>query len=538
MYSEVIQSELDAFKANIPSNETVLAEWFLKSLRKGRLIHSHHIGDTYMLLCTDTSLYILKLIQRKIRDFKKHYLLDFTNIQVGYLSKSGDGALDECEVNPGLYAIRLHFGPNEFKTFKHPSSEISDDAQKALIQVIFSQLKATRRELYLSSPRSSQPLAIPLKKNHLSPTQSSSAPNSNFISNNNNNSNSGPSPNSDSNSGPNSAPNSAPNSVPSPLKQDSFMVTLQTHLLHDTHEPVEGVVTITQKHFVFEPSVATHDEDLAESITIPLFKIAECLVLSEEESSEYRLFLMKKNAKIMQMFADGSRLRFVVQTLQAETTRSRLSQWIQVAQDKLAQEIISKTTLQHPLLTREDSTTNFKGDSDILSAKDISYLQYKMPDRHSMDKWEMVYSTTKHGISINTFYTKVNLRAPSVIIVEDTNHHVFGGYASEPWVKTKQVHYGSGESFLFKLKPVSKVFKWSKLNDYYMFSKPDFISFGSGGGGYGLWLDADFEHGSSATSDTYLNEPLSITGEQFKVLRMEVWAPPVFYQKKTSRPQY
>jgi hypothetical protein len=158
-----------------------------------------------------------------------------------------------------------------------------------------------------------------------------------------------------------------------------------------------------------------------------------------------------------------------------------------------------------------------------------------MPERHSMDKWELVYSTTRHGISINTFYTKVYNRAPSVVVVEDVNHHIFGGYASEPWVKTKQVHYGSGESFLFKIKPVCKIFRWSKMNDYFMYSKPDFISFGSGGGGYGLWLDADFEHGSSATSDTYLNEPLSNT-EQFKVLKIEVWAPPNFFVKKPTRP--
>lgn len=51
-------------------------------------------------------------------------------------------------------------------------------------------------------------------------------------------------------------------------------------------------------------------------------------------------------------------------------------------------------------------------------------LQYKMPDRYGMEKWEMVYSTTRHGISINTFYTKVAKRAPTLIVVEDVNHHV------------------------------------------------------------------------------------------------------------------
>lgn len=78
----LIQSELDNFKANIPPTETVLAEWFLKKLWKGRLIHSHHVGNTYLLMCTDTSLYMLKLAQKKIHSYKKYSLLEFTNIQV------------------------------------------------------------------------------------------------------------------------------------------------------------------------------------------------------------------------------------------------------------------------------------------------------------------------------------------------------------------------------------------------------------------------------------------------------------------------
>lgn len=164
MYSEVIsQSELEAFKANIPPTEIVLAEWILKSITKGRFLHNHHVGSTYLLICTDTSIYFLKLGSKKIRSHKKYSLLEFSNIQVGYLSKTGEDALDECEVNPGLYSIRLHFGPKEFKTFKHPSSD-HDEAQKAFIQVIFSLIKATRRELYRNSPHTVTPLPIPSKK--------------------------------------------------------------------------------------------------------------------------------------------------------------------------------------------------------------------------------------------------------------------------------------------------------------------------------------------------------------------------------------
>eukprot|EP00026_Physarum_polycephalum_P007142 Phypoly_transcript_07197.p1 GENE.Phypoly_transcript_07197~~Phypoly_transcript_07197.p1 ORF type:complete len:529 (-),score=84.15 Phypoly_transcript_07197:86-1588(-) len=492
----IVQSELEAFRAKIPPNENILAEWFVKTIRKSRLLHTI-VGNQYLLICTDVALYMIKLTNKhSIHSHMRYGLLDFTNVQVGYLSQEGgDDALDECEVHNGLYAIRLYVGPKFYKTFKHPDDTMDEDVQKAFIQVIFSSLKASRRELYRTLPQSA-PVAIPAKQP--------------------------PSPA--------GTPPAHGGSLPS-MKQDSFMVTLSGFLLpSDMEDPVEGVITITQKHFVFEPKVLSHEQD---SLTIPLMEVVECSVLEDDEVPTYaRGFTLKRKAKVLQIFADGKKLCFPVAAPHAESARARLAQWVQVAHDKLAQEVVSQSVIEHPLFSKDDTTTNFKGDSDILTVKDILYLQYKMPERHAMgEKWELVYSTTRHGISINTFYTKVHDRAPSIIVVEDTNHHIFGGYASEPWVKTKQVHYGSGESFLFKIKPVSKVFKWSKLNDYFLFSKPDFISFGSGGGGYGLWLDSDFEHGSSATSDTYLNEPLSNT-EQFKVLKIEVWAPPVYFQKK------
>ncbi len=50
-----------------------------------------------------------------------------------------------------------------------------------------------------------------------------------------------------------------------------------------------------------------------------------------------------------------------------------------------------------------------------------------------MDRWEMVYSTTRHGTSINTFYTKVYERAPTIIVVLDSNRHVCSSLAIVPY---------------------------------------------------------------------------------------------------------
>jgi len=124
---------------------------------------------------------------------------------------------------------------------------------------------------------------------------------------------------------------------------------------------------------------------------------------------------------------------------------------------------------------------------------------------------------------MNTFYSRTQDKDQSILIVEDDYHHVFGAFFSEAWTTSKRFHYGSGETFLFKIRPEFKVFRWTKLNDYFMLSARDFIAVGGGEeAGYGLWLDAEFEHGSSSMCDTFANETLAHAVD-FKVLRLEVW---------------
>jgi len=101
---------------------------------------------------------------------------------------------------------------------------------------------------------------------------------------------------------------------------------------------------------------------------------------------------------------------------------------------------------------------------------------------------------------------------------------VFGAYVTDAWqqVNKNKSHYGSGETFLFKVRPDFKVYKWAKTNDYFMLSGPDFIAVGGGGDGFGLWLDSEFLHGNSQLCETFLNEPLASTVD-FRCLKLEVW---------------
>lgn len=81
---------------------------------------------------------------------------------------------------------------------------------------------------------------------------------------------------------------------------------------------------------------------------------------------------------------------------------------------------------------------------------------------------------------------------------------------------------GSGTSTLCELIRF-KAFPYSGLNDCYINCETGFLSVGSGGGHYGLWLDDSLDVGHSAQCETFGNEPLSDAGEKFGVLRVELW---------------
>ncbi|KYQ94067.1 TLDc domain-containing protein [Tieghemostelium lacteum] len=180
-----------------------------------------------------------------------------------------------------------------------------------------------------------------------------------------------------------------------------------------------------------------------------------------------------------------------------------------------------------------DQSTN-----SMISSEDQLWLQSNFPMRHKTDEFELVYSTSKHGISIRTFYSKLQSRSPCVMIIKDDRHNLFGAFTSDPWSTDSNVHYGSGETFLFKLSPERKKFSWTRENEYFMLSKDSFLSLGSGktGAGFGLWIDEDLLYGSSAKCETFNNEILSYSSD-FKILEIEVWSSVSSKNQLTSKKQ-
>eukprot|EP00741_Cyanophora_paradoxa_P008946 tig00000142_g8659.t1 len=175
-----------------------------------------------------------------------------------------------------------------------------------------------------------------------------------------------------------------------------------------------------------------------------------------------------------------------------------------------------------PLLSDKSSAIN----PDI-----AAQIGQRLPKRYQGADWHLLYSTEKHGISLKTFYARTDDMGPTVLVVRDRTGGVFGAFCAESW-QISPKYFGGGEAFLWVLrrpapdapapaKPRVEVFGWSHKNEYFQLGKEDSLAIGAGGH-FGLWVDAEFENGTSGACDTFDSPPLASTTE-FQIVTFEAW---------------
>ncbi|CAN6339709.1 unnamed protein product [Urochloa humidicola] len=150
--------------------------------------------------------------------------------------------------------------------------------------------------------------------------------------------------------------------------------------------------------------------------------------------------------------------------------------------------------------------------------------------QHEAQEWKLLYHSSLHGQSFNTFLGKVtNGDTQTVLIVKDTEGSVFGGFASQPWERHSDF-YGDMKTFLFKLYPQASIFcptganrnlQWCAMN-FSSENIPNGIGFGGKPHHFGLFLSANFDQGHSFTCSTFTSPPLSKTN-RFRPEVIEWW---------------
>uniref|UniRef100_A0A8C2Z0D1 Nuclear receptor coactivator 7a n=2 Tax=Cyclopterus lumpus TaxID=8103 RepID=A0A8C2Z0D1_CYCLU len=170
----------------------------------------------------------------------------------------------------------------------------------------------------------------------------------------------------------------------------------------------------------------------------------------------------------------------------------------------------------------EDALPILNDQSQLLDDQHLERLAAHMPVKTRGYPWQLVYSTAVHGSSLKTLYRNMaGLDSPVLLVIKDMHKKVFGAFSSDPF-KVSKYCYGTGETFLFSFSPDFQAYRWSGENSYFVSGHPESLQIGGGGGGFGLWLNADLYHGSSFSCPTFHNKSLS-TQEDFNVLDLEVW---------------
>ncbi|XP_062406721.1 nuclear receptor coactivator 7 isoform X2 [Sardina pilchardus] len=161
--------------------------------------------------------------------------------------------------------------------------------------------------------------------------------------------------------------------------------------------------------------------------------------------------------------------------------------------------------------------------SALLDDTHIQKLAARLPARVQGYPWRLAYSTGVHGTSLKTLYRNLgDLDCPVLLTIKDMDNQVFGAFSTHPF-RVSEHCYGTGETFLYSFSPEIKVYHWTGENSYFVKGNIDSLQLGGGGGGLGLWLDADLYHGTTSSCSTFSNQPLSAQ-QDFTVHSLEVWA--------------
>jgi hypothetical protein len=162
--------------------------------------------------------------------------------------------------------------------------------------------------------------------------------------------------------------------------------------------------------------------------------------------------------------------------------------------------------------------------SEILSERQLRELHAHLPYYHQFKNLKLLYTMSKDGCSLKTFYYKSEDVKNSILLIKDDNQNVFGAFVSEPFRINTQAFYGTGETFLFSFFKTERIhcFPSTGLNDYYIYSDDKIVCFGCSDNYFSLSLENDFMTGYSKTTQTYKNPALS-TKDNFFISKLELW---------------
>ncbi|XP_057788357.1 uncharacterized protein LOC131005401 isoform X2 [Salvia miltiorrhiza] len=172
----------------------------------------------------------------------------------------------------------------------------------------------------------------------------------------------------------------------------------------------------------------------------------------------------------------------------------------------------------------EKSMPSFIDESLFISPDLYNFFEASLPNIVKGCQWVMLYSTAKHGISLNTLIRKsTDLPGPLLLITGDKQGAVFGGLFDRPLkVTSKRKYQGTNQSFVFTTRyGEPRLFRATGANRYFYLCLNDLIAFG-GGASFALCLNEDLLSGTSGPCETFGNSCLA-HDQEFVLKDVELW---------------
>lgn len=178
--------------------------------------------------------------------------------------------------------------------------------------------------------------------------------------------------------------------------------------------------------------------------------------------------------------------------------------------------------VQHKPSLDLDSLPELEGESEVLHLQDIHNITACLPPRITGSNWRLVFTTSRDGFSLASLFRKCqDLSGPVLLAIEDTGGAAFGALLSDP-PRLEEHFYGTGESFLYSVRPSYRVYSWTGENLLFVRGSQESLVVGAGEGHFGIFIDSNLCQGRSQSCLTYRNQPLSPGGD-FVIKSLECW---------------
>lgn len=166
----------------------------------------------------------------------------------------------------------------------------------------------------------------------------------------------------------------------------------------------------------------------------------------------------------------------------------------------------------------------FETDCSILDQASILFLNTKIL-LDLRKEWRFLYSFKTHEKDFADFYDRIELKGPTLVIIQDNNGNTFGCFTSTSWADSEGGWIGNGDTFIFSIKPKMCTFYSTGKDDNIMYmSRTEGFGLGGSIGNFGLSVKSDLATGTYNADINTFALPSSILADEFEITHLEVWA--------------